>query len=125
MSEKGDVIGWRLDRESRALLLAQYPPRWPDVVADHVTLATDAGDSELPAAVHCEIIGEADDGEGVQALVVEIDGSSQRPDGSTFHITWSLDRAAGREAADSNGVIARRGWRAGRRARVELMPARW
>ena len=40
--------------------------------------------------------------------VVEIDGSTRRPDGSTYHITWSL--ADGRKAKESNDVIRDHGW---------------
>ena len=32
-----------------------------------------------------------DSGEGIQALVCEVDGTTKRPDGGTYHITWSLD----------------------------------
>jgi hypothetical protein len=55
-----------------------------------------------------EVVGVADDQRGVQALVVRIGGTTDRPDGSTYHITWSL--GPDREARDSNAVIARRGW---------------
>jgi hypothetical protein len=44
----------------------------------------------------------------VQAMVVEIGGSSRRPDGGTYHITWSL--AEGRKARESNDVIRDKGW---------------
>ena len=37
-----------------------------------------------------------------------IGGTTERPDGSTYHITWSL--APGRRAWESNPVIARSGW---------------
>jgi hypothetical protein len=40
--------------------------------------------------------------------VVRIGGSTDRPDGGTYHITWSL--AEGRDAKESNDVIAARGW---------------
>jgi len=33
------------------------------------------------------------------------------PDGGVYHITWSLDRGRGREAVQSNDVIADLGWR--------------
>ena len=56
------------------------------------------------------MVGVADDGAGVQALVVEIGGTTRRPDGSAFHIAWSL--GAGRKAAESNDVIRERGWAA-------------
>ncbi len=65
------------------------------------------------------MVGVADDGAGVQALVVEIGGSTRRPDGSSYHIAWSL--GAGRKAAESNDVIRVRGWTAaGQRHRVRL-----
>ncbi|WP_114954616.1 hypothetical protein [Sphingosinicella terrae] len=104
------VIGWRLDEEQRRELLQQFPPRFRQAVADHVTLKTNAGRrAPLPEAVTGEIVGCADDGEGVEAMVVAIDGSTDRPGGGTYHITWSLE--PGREAKESNDVIARRGWR--------------
>jgi hypothetical protein len=46
----------------------------------------------------------------VEAMVVQIDGTTDRPDGSTYHITWSL--AEGREAVESNDVIRKCGWQA-------------
>jgi hypothetical protein len=42
-------------------------------------------------------------------MVVRIGGTTDRPDGSTYHITWSL--RPGRQAKESNDVIARHGWR--------------
>lgn len=89
----------------------RFPPRWPDVVADHVTLRSGTdGDTPLPAEQQGEIVGRADDGSGVEAMVVRIGGTTDRPDGGTYHITWSLDSARGRQAKESNDVIARLGW---------------
>jgi hypothetical protein len=103
------VIGWKLDRDQRKELLLQFPPKFGEIVADHVTLsARVAGNSELPCETHGEIVGRVEDGEGVEAMVVSIDGTTDRPDGSTYHITWSLSR--GRRAKESNDVIAKFGW---------------
>jgi hypothetical protein len=102
--------GWLVDPGTRDALLAQAPPRYATTVAHHVTLKFGDGAACPPADTEGEIVGEADDGAGVQALVVRIDGSTGRPDGGTFHITWSL--AEGREARESNDVIAQHGWRA-------------
>jgi hypothetical protein len=99
--------GWLLDPDARDALLARFPARYGIVVAHHVTLKFGDEKARPPAATIAEIVGEADDGEGVQALVVAIGGSLTRPDGGVFHITWSL--AEGREARESNVVIAR-GW---------------
>ena len=67
------------------------------------------------------MVGVADDGAGVQALVVEIGGTTRRPDGSIYHITWSL--GARRRAVESNDAIRERGWTAApERHRVRLEP---
>lgn len=103
------VIGWKLDRAQRDGLLARFAPRYPNVVADHVTLKFGVQrHSAPPGAVIARIVGRADDGIGVEAMIVEIDGSTHRPDGGTYHITWSL--AEGRKAKESNEVIRDRGW---------------
>jgi hypothetical protein len=105
------VTGWKLDREQRAALLQRLPPVWSDVIADHITLKSDVpADEPLPSATEAEIVGSADDDNGLQAIVVAIGGTTVRPDGGTYHITWSLDRDRGREAVESNDVIAARGW---------------
>lgn len=102
-------IGWKLDRAQREELLARFPPVYPNAVADHVTLTSRvASDSALPEEEGGEIVGRSDDGQGVEAMVVRICGTTDRPDGSTYHITWS--RAEGRQAKESNDVIAQRGW---------------
>ena len=100
--------GWLLDRHDRETLLERFPPRYPEVVAHHVTLKFGDRAAEPPSETAGEVVGVADDGRGVEALVVRISGTTDRPDGSTYHITWSL--AAGRQARESNQVIARRGW---------------
>jgi len=103
-------VGWALDRVEREALLARFPPRYATAVADHVTLKFGDAMARLPTETAGEIVGEADDGRGVQAMVVRIGGTTDRPDGSTYHITWSL--APGRQAKESNDVIRARGWRA-------------
>lgn len=106
MARPGTVTGWKLDRSQRAQLLERHPPRYPEIVADHVTL--EVGGIELPAEAKTAIVGRTDDGNGVEAMVVSIDGTTDRPDGSTYHITWSL--GPGRKARESNDVLKERGW---------------
>lgn len=118
--------GWKLAKDRRAELLERFTPSYPRVVADHVTFKSgdDARDAEIPSPVmRAAIVGRADDGEGVEALVVAIDGDTGRPDGGAWHVTWSLGQ--GREARESNDVIARHGWKACDPAPLELEPARW
>ena len=100
--------GWLVDPAEREALLARFPPRYAIPVAHHVTLKFGDHDAQPPGEVEAEIVGQADDGVGVQALVVAIDGDVARPDGGTFHITWSL--APARAARESNAVLAAQGW---------------
>lgn len=122
--ESKTVRGWRLDPGDRKALLARFPPRYDKTVADHVTHGRGSEAPALPRAERAAVIGRADDGEGVEALVVEIAGTSDRWDGRTYHITWSL--AEGREAKESNEVIARCDWQPIADApHVALTPAEW
>ena len=100
--------GWLLDPRDRERLLARFPPAYQEVVAHHVTQKFGDQAASAPTETEGEVIGVADDGRGVQALVVRIGGTTDRPDGATYHITWSL--APDRDARESNAVIARRGW---------------
>lgn len=116
------VVGWKLDPKQREELLAKFPARYARAVADHVTLKANVPSSApTPKPVRARIVGHADDGAGVEAMVVAIDGSTGRPGGGTYHITWSL--AEGRKAKESNDVIAR-GWEAFAEALdIRLAPA--
>ena len=121
----GKRTGWLLDSTERAALLARFPPRYPTVVAEHVTLPTP--DSEelppLPAPTRGWVVGRADDAAGVEAMVVAIGGSTTRVDGGTWHVTWSL--AEGRRAKESNDVLAARGWTPVEPVGIVLRPGRW
>jgi hypothetical protein len=119
------VVGWKLDREQRAQLLARLPPRYARVIADHVTLKSRVDSSApLPQEDSGRIVGRSDNRAGVEAMVVEIGGTTDRPGGGTYHITWSL--MDGRDAHESNDVIAAEGWEAlDPPIPVRLRPARF
>ncbi len=102
-------VGRLLHPEDRENLLAAFPPAYPRVVARHIALeGGEPPDFPLPGEAEGFVVGVADDGAGVQALVVEIGGATRRPDGSTYHITWSL--GARRKAVESDAVVRDRGW---------------
>ena len=125
LAGKGETtIGWKLDPDQRAELLQQFPPLFATAVADHVTLRPrSAGDAPLPPDVDGVIVGRAAD-DGVEAMVVRIDGTTDRPGGGTYHITWSL--AESREARESNDVLAARAWQMfDLPMPVRLLPARF
>ena len=67
-----------------------------------------ADDAPLPQETDGEIVGRVDDGEGVEAMIVSIGGTTDRPGGGTYHITWSLED--GRKAKESNDVLADQAW---------------
>jgi hypothetical protein len=124
----GTVTGWKLPRDGeRDRLLELFPPTYEQTIADHVTLSAGAPDNTpLPPEVDSRIVGRADDGEGLECLVVQVDGNTDRPDGSTYHITWSL--GPGRKAKESNDVLREDGWRRLDRAipiRVEPAIFKW
>jgi hypothetical protein len=110
MAKPGTVTGWKLDREERDVLLQRFPPKYDDAIADHVTLRVGAtAGTPLPREPRAaRIVGRADDGRSLECMVVEIDGTTDRPDGSTYHITWSLGPT--RKARESNDVLRDKGW---------------
>lgn len=122
---KVTVTGWKLPCDERELLLQRFPPRYENVIADHVTLRTGATPvTPLPRKPDARIVGHGDDGKSLECLVVELDGTTDRPDGSTYHITWSL--GLGRKARESNDVLRERGWEPiAASIDVELEPARF
>jgi len=126
MAKPGTVTGWKLDEVERELLLERFPPKYEKVIADHVTLRTGATSATpLPHKPgNSNVVGRADDGRSLECLVVEIDGTTDRPDGAIYHITWSL--GAGRRARESNDVLRDRHWRhLDAPVPVELVPARF
>ncbi|MFL6743763.1 MAG: hypothetical protein ACJ8E3_07390 [Sphingomicrobium sp.] len=119
------MTGWKLPQDERDALLERFPPKYENVVADHVTLRIGATPTTpLPRKAEARIVGKADDGDSLECLVVELDGTTDRPDGSTYHITWSLSQ--GRTARESNDVLRDRGWKPlDAPIPVELEPARF
>jgi len=102
---------FELDAASRSHLAKIFPPKFPEFIGHHITYAFGVMSSDpLPEASRIQVVGYACDPEGIEALVVSIDGTTERPDGKTFHITWSLDRSAGFKPVNSNDLIAKRGW---------------
>jgi hypothetical protein len=125
MAKPGTVTGWKLPQGDRERLLQRFPPEYENVVADHVTLRVGATpETPLPRKPDARVVGHADDGQSLECLVVELDGTTDRPDGSTYHITWSL--RPGRKARESNDVLRDRGWQSiSDPIPIELEPARF
>ena len=119
------MIGWKLPQAEREMLLRHFPSKYERLEADHVTLRPGATpETPLPREVEARVVGRADDGKSLECLVVELDGTTDRPDGSTYHITWSL--GLGRRAVQSNDVLRDLGWKyIPEPIPIEITPARF
>ena len=75
MAKPGTVTGWKLSSDERLALLERFPPRYENVIADHVTLRVGATpETPLPRKAEARIVGRADDEDSLECLVVELDG---------------------------------------------------
>lgn len=105
-------VGWILDEAQRAMLLDRFPPRYAEVIAHHVTLWGHVKKASLPEKADIALVGHADNGRDLECYVASVDGTTDRPDGSIYHVTWSLDPETGAKAKDSNALLMDSGWNA-------------
>jgi hypothetical protein len=102
-------VAFVLSPASKSQLLEKFPPKFSDVYADHITYQFGVPRPEhMPSVDDVQVIGYAC-GEGIEAAVVAINGNTKRLDGSTYHITLSLDYYKGVRPKDSN-VLLKQGW---------------
>ena len=84
-----------LNDKKRETLLDIFEPAFSKVLAHHITLIFNAqSDTPIPPIESVEITHFVTDNNGIEALVVSVNGESIREDGSYYHITWSLDPEA-------------------------------
>lgn len=93
-----------IDEISRKQLLQRYKPKFKDVYAHHVTFQMGENTELLNYKPMIVIYGYIM-GENIETFLVTVDGKSVRPDGSKYHITWSLDKSKGVKPVDSNKLI--------------------
>jgi len=94
-----------LTEEAREILKEKFPPKYTEFLGHHVTV--DFGlpsDADLPEEAHVRVLGMKDSTDGLEALLVTVNGEEKRPDGGYYHITWSLDRE-NYKPKDSNMLI--------------------
>lgn len=97
-----------LDDASREKLVARFPPKYPQFVGHHITVLFGVPpNTAAPEFATTKVIGYADSGDGLEALVVSVNGSVDRKDGSVYHITWSLDPTK-YSPKDSNTLLAQK-----------------
>lgn len=96
--------GYLLDENQRLQLAQIFIPKFKQFVGHHITTAFNVTEQSIPAApTESLIVGYTAD-DGLEALVVAINGSTERIDGRTFHITWSLIPEI-RKPVDANKLI--------------------
>lgn len=95
------TICYELDAESKSKLMEMFPPKYPVAKYDHVTIAMGNIDSKQPEpAQSVEVVGIANDGNGIEVLIVHVDGAAVRPkDQKPWHITASFDPSKNAPAA--------------------------
>lgn len=102
-----EYIAYTFNNMTRQRLSELFPPKYSDFIGHHITYKFGvSANTPLPTGVEiAKIVGYADDRIGIEALVVELNGTTQRPDGNVFHITWSLDRQNGYTPKDSKNLV--------------------
>jgi hypothetical protein len=94
--------GWMIPDAQRDWLMSVFEPRYPNHKATHVTQQIDCG-KEFPHDAEIIVVGYTHDPKGIEAFVVSVDGVIHRPDGSIYHLTYSVDE--GRASKESNDAI--------------------
>lgn len=84
---------YTLTKDSRIALLRALPPAFATVKADHIThIYNAAGSADMPAPARIRITHYICDPAGLDVLKVTVDGKDTKPDGTPYHITWSMDK---------------------------------
>lgn len=99
---------YMLTEEDRAKLLRQFPPTHERVIADHISAQSlDSMHLVKEGPAKAEVIGVAD-AEGVQSLIVSINGSHLTANGTPFHISWSSN--PGVKTGGTGAVVKKHGF---------------
>ncbi len=86
------TICYEIDKSSKAMLMEKFPPKYPEVKYDHITICMGGLEAQTPEpAEMVEVVGIADDGNGIEALIVKVNDCAVRKDGKVWHITASYD----------------------------------
>jgi hypothetical protein len=96
---------YSVSKTSQKALKKLFKPENPEFIGDHITYKYPADPSEVPGMPkNVYVIGHASE-DGLEALVVSVNGKTARPDGNPYHITWSIDRSKGKKPVDSNRLV--------------------
>lgn len=92
-----------LSNQNRRQLQAFFKPTHSRLVLDHIT----ANETDAAKPTKVEVVG-LQDAEGIQALVVVVDGRHIRDDGQPYHITLSANE--GTKTSDAGPMLQRQGY---------------
>lgn len=94
--------------QDRQKLLQRFVPTHPVVIADHISAqALTTMHLVKEGSATGEVIGHTDH-EGLQILVVSVNGVELTGDGTPFHISWSAEQDA--KTRESGAVVKRNGF---------------
>ena len=97
--------GWLLNHgEALGVFLLEQPPVFPVIKMHHVT--HEYGGDTAPTPSQICVVGYARD-DRCECYVVEVQGTTVRPDGRTYHVT--ISHVPGARASDSNELL-KKGW---------------
>ena len=114
--------GYALDSSARSYMLQNYPPKYNKVIAHHITFKFGVYEELPPAADMARVVGYKNSGDGLEAFVVEINGSVKRPDGKLYHITYSLDPGK-YSPKDSNTLLSTQGYNSVKPFIIKVKPS--
>lgn len=98
---------YQLTESSRQSILALFKPKYSSVICHHITVKFGVpSNAPLPPKTKdIQVVGYIDNKDGLEVLLVSIDGKTDRENGQKYHITLSIDRDKGYKPVDSNKVI--------------------
>ena len=60
------TVCYEIDKESKAMLMEKFPPKYPEAKYDHITVCMGGLNAVPPeSAEKIEVVGVADDGNGI------------------------------------------------------------
>lgn len=126
MKERKGYNGYLLTPAGRQTLLDNIQPDHADVICHHVTHAFGVSEQLPPECTSVRVVAVASN-DRVQAVVVKVNGTSERTtDGSTYHVTVSLDGSVFAKPVESNSLLAdSKVWTSVEPFDVEVEPTWW
>lgn len=108
MNPKSVYRAYPLTAADREKLLRMFPPTHPRVIADHISAqALDRMDMVREGPAEGEVVGIVDK-DGVQSLIVSVNGTVETASGTPFHISWSSD--PGVKTGGTGQVVRKHGY---------------